>query len=208
MKFNQLGRSMVEMLGVLAIIGVLSVGALSGYSTAMNKYQLNKYTQQTSEIIATVISTISDKYYTISSSQTDVAELLFKLNALPDGAIYKGNTDIATSLETTISLGIRPSEVFLYILISYNKNSTSVDACAATLKILQEYAHHTNNLNDIFIQNPMNYYYRSGKCTSTVTKCLTTMTFTDMMNACKTQFDAYVNGSGVFHLWATFDITK
>ena len=31
------GRSMVEMLGVLAIIGVLSVGAIAGYSKAMMK---------------------------------------------------------------------------------------------------------------------------------------------------------------------------
>ena len=31
MKNNQSGRSMVEMLGVLAIIGVLSAGGLAGY---------------------------------------------------------------------------------------------------------------------------------------------------------------------------------
>lgn len=29
------GRSMIEMLGVLAIIGVLSVGGIAGYSKAM-----------------------------------------------------------------------------------------------------------------------------------------------------------------------------
>ena len=40
------GRSMVEMLGVLAIIGVLSIGAISGYSKAMLKYKLNKQTEQ------------------------------------------------------------------------------------------------------------------------------------------------------------------
>ena len=34
------GRSMVEMLGVLAIIGILSVGAITGYSKAMMKYKL------------------------------------------------------------------------------------------------------------------------------------------------------------------------
>ena len=33
------GRSMVEMLGVLAIIGVLSVGGIAGYTTAMNKHR-------------------------------------------------------------------------------------------------------------------------------------------------------------------------
>ena len=39
------GRSMVEMLGVLAIIGVLSVGAIAGYSKAMMKYKLNKHAE-------------------------------------------------------------------------------------------------------------------------------------------------------------------
>ena len=45
------GRSMVEMLGVLAIIGVLSVGAMSGYAKAMLKYKLNKQTEQLNSIL-------------------------------------------------------------------------------------------------------------------------------------------------------------
>ena len=36
-KEEQNGRSMIEMLGVLAIIGVLSVGGIAGYSKAMMK---------------------------------------------------------------------------------------------------------------------------------------------------------------------------
>lgn len=36
------GRSMIEMLGVLAIIGVLSVGGIAGYSKAMEKFKANK----------------------------------------------------------------------------------------------------------------------------------------------------------------------
>ncbi len=40
-KINELGRSMVEMLGVLAIIGVLSIGGIVGYSFAMAKYRAN-----------------------------------------------------------------------------------------------------------------------------------------------------------------------
>ena len=39
---GQSGRSMVEMLGVLAIVGVLSVGAIGGYSYAMNKHRTNE----------------------------------------------------------------------------------------------------------------------------------------------------------------------
>lgn len=42
MKQEQNGRSMIEMLGVLAIIGVLSVGGIAGYSKAMMKFKINK----------------------------------------------------------------------------------------------------------------------------------------------------------------------
>ena len=38
---SQSGRSMVEMLGVLAIIGVLSVGGIAGYSHAMRRHRAN-----------------------------------------------------------------------------------------------------------------------------------------------------------------------
>ena len=36
------GRSMTEMLGTLAIIGVLSIGGIAGYSYGMDKYRCNK----------------------------------------------------------------------------------------------------------------------------------------------------------------------
>lgn len=51
---NESGRSMVEMLGVLAIIGVLSVGGIAGYSKAMNKYKINKTTDQVSMLVANI----------------------------------------------------------------------------------------------------------------------------------------------------------
>lgn len=42
MKKIESGRSMVEMLGVLAIIGVLSIGGIAGYTMAMNRYRANE----------------------------------------------------------------------------------------------------------------------------------------------------------------------
>ena len=39
---NESGRSMVEMLGTLAIIGVLSIGGIVGYSYGMDKYRANQ----------------------------------------------------------------------------------------------------------------------------------------------------------------------
>ena len=41
MRNNESGRSMVEMLGVLAVIGVLSIGGIAGYTYAMNRLKAN-----------------------------------------------------------------------------------------------------------------------------------------------------------------------
>jgi type II secretory pathway pseudopilin PulG len=48
----QYGRSMIEMLGVLAIIGVLSVGGIAGYTKAMMKVKTNKTVDLISQIVA------------------------------------------------------------------------------------------------------------------------------------------------------------
>ena len=59
-KINEQGRSMVEMLGVLAIIGVLSVGGISAYSTAMKKYKANELmaaTMQEAVLISAQLAT-------------------------------------------------------------------------------------------------------------------------------------------------------
>ena len=46
------GRSMIEMLGVLAIIAVLTVGGIAGYSKAMKKYQANKVVGEIIQVLA------------------------------------------------------------------------------------------------------------------------------------------------------------
>ena len=51
---EQSGRSMIEMLGVLAIIGVLSVGGIAGYSKAMNKFKTNKVADNVSMLVANI----------------------------------------------------------------------------------------------------------------------------------------------------------
>ncbi|MBO4644674.1 MAG: hypothetical protein J5716_08735, partial [Alphaproteobacteria bacterium] len=61
------GRSMIEMLGVLAIIGVLSVGGIAGYSQAMSKFKVSKTTDQ----IQTMVTNIR----TLFSSQKNYAGL-------------------------------------------------------------------------------------------------------------------------------------
>lgn len=45
---------MVEMLGVLAIVGVLSVGGIAGYSQAMSKFKVTKAMDQVQTIITNI----------------------------------------------------------------------------------------------------------------------------------------------------------
>lgn len=54
MRVNEQGRSMIEMLGVLAIVGVLSVGGIAGYSKAMAKFKTNKVIDQINTISTNV----------------------------------------------------------------------------------------------------------------------------------------------------------
>ena len=66
-KTNENGRSMIEMLGVLAIIGVLSVGGIAGYSKAMNKFKTNKVADNVSMLVANI--------KTLYAQQNSYAEL-------------------------------------------------------------------------------------------------------------------------------------
>lgn len=53
---TQKGRSMIEMLGVLAIIGVLSVGGIQGFSKAMDTHKVN----QTIDNVASIVTNVKN----------------------------------------------------------------------------------------------------------------------------------------------------
>ena len=85
------GRSMVEMLGVLAIIGVLSVGAIAGYSKAMNKYKLNKQTEQISSILDYVNIHMGEFKRSKTSISANMIPILTKLNIIPKEMIRENS---------------------------------------------------------------------------------------------------------------------
>ena len=66
-KFAEYGRSMVEILGVLAVIGVLSVGGIMGYRYAMEKYRSN-------DIVYEVNLRATDVWALVSRDGTAVSE--------------------------------------------------------------------------------------------------------------------------------------
>ena len=81
MNVTQTGRSMVEMLGTLAIIGVLSVGGIAGYSKAMFKYKLNKHAEQMNMIFNSIIK--HSKSFSNMASNGSVTKYFIALNEIP-----------------------------------------------------------------------------------------------------------------------------
>ena len=82
---NPLGRSMIEMLGVLAIIGVLSVGGIAGYSKAMEKFKVNKAIEEYSYLIYGLLEHLDEiqKISQPTSDKYDITELIDALQLVP-----------------------------------------------------------------------------------------------------------------------------
>ncbi len=86
---NEKGRSMVEMLGVLAIIGVLSAGGLAGYSKAMFKHKLNNTIDQ----ITMIVTNIRTLYGTQGNYEGLSNEMAIKAGAIPSSMYTAGDTN-------------------------------------------------------------------------------------------------------------------
>ena len=83
------GRSMIEMLGVLAIVGVLSVGGIAGYSKAMEKFKINKTIEQVAQI-ATNIRTLYAQQKDFSGLNNTTA---IQMGVVPDEMSTSGGTE-------------------------------------------------------------------------------------------------------------------
>ncbi len=101
---NESGRSMVEMLGVLAIIGVLSVGGIAGYTTAMRSHRANEIVNACSllYVVANTKNESDDVTYesAFGSLPTGISELKYN-----KGTITAKITDAAVCTEVKNKLG-------------------------------------------------------------------------------------------------------
>ena len=87
------GRSMIEMLGVLAIIGVLSVGGIAGYSKAMTKFKTNKVADNVAMIV-TNIRTLYAQQTTYEGLNNTTA---VQMGVVPDELVTKASDGTLTN---------------------------------------------------------------------------------------------------------------
>ena len=120
-KHNQSGRSMIEMLGVLAIVGVLSAGGIAGYSMAMQSYKTNELIEKMHVIQTRVRTLYKNGNYTGLSNTTIINSGKLKAKDLENP--FGGNLYVARSGFGSDSFHIDaqniPSEACVAIVQSY-----------------------------------------------------------------------------------------
>ena len=139
--FSQSGRSMIEMLGVLAIIGVLSVGGIAGYSKAMEKFKVNKWVDDVVTLIANLNTTYANSKNFTEIHEKNLTDFFEELNIIPENMLDEQNRDIfGNELQISSHIPSRSefgSRFFLYFWTL--PNNDSVDECKALFDIAAQY---------------------------------------------------------------------
>ena len=187
------GRSMVEMLGVLAIVGVLSVGAIAGYSKAMMKYRLNKTTDIATQLFATTFTKFAHDFSSLSADEYGSAYLtpiMLKAGWVPDGLKPKEN--VPSELLDPFGNGVwifRQTDRRIGIGWGFKKSQQEL--CYNFLTLSKSWA---ENLSSVTIDHSASpdgsvqrkeygTFYGNSKCVKGV-KCLADITIADMDRVC------------------------
>ena len=91
------GRSMVEMLGVLAVVGVLSVGAIAGYNYAMRSHRANEMINAVSTLYTTGLSQKGGD----GTGELDYVTTVGELPAGAKGLAYNDDTTVTLDIADT-----------------------------------------------------------------------------------------------------------
>lgn len=106
MRYVSSGRSMVEMIGVLSIMAILSVGGLTGYTKMMSQYKINKSIEQITNMASRIsaIGSQSSSYNGLSNQSA------VKFNAIPSEVVIGNGTNLKNPFGGAVR--ISPSSMF------------------------------------------------------------------------------------------------
>ena len=196
---NCVGRSMIEMLGVLAIISVLSVGGIAGYSKAMEKWKINKTVEGYSYLITGLLEYIDDFRPLQHDNGTEnddfryyLGNVIQGLNLVPEG--WKVNSSgVFDTLGNYIAVFTRREKIVFDIHLgtteNVNQSTASMDfsdkICFELLNTAFQPLH--SMLYKVFIFKSKTgsiSYYGDGYCAANQ-KCLRTLTMPEMKQVCQ-----------------------
>ena len=107
---NERGRSMVEILGVLAIIAVLTVGGIIGYTYAMDYYRENETLDQyTKTIVGAMTGRILENY---GPEAEDIGPIEVPLAEIISGVKQKDDWTFETTTGSDVWVEVNNSQSF------------------------------------------------------------------------------------------------
>ena len=193
---NSFGRSMIEMLGVLAIIGVLSVGGIAGYFKAMEKFKLNKAIGEYSYLIYGMLENLEE----IRKSKEEngnsailLREVVFAKNLVPDTwKSEEGNarTGMMDPYGNYVRVFSRNSRLVFDVYIGNIKNnesgqlvsdSFSPQFCFALMQDIVVPLHEI--INYVWFTGNSTNYYGDRYCGSN-SKCISALSLNDLNRLC------------------------
>lgn len=180
------GRSMIEMLGVLAIIGVLSVGAIAGYQKAMMKHKLNKQAGQLTQLIGGALQYSKSFEF---SSNTNLIPYLIKLNIVPEEMVTSQvNIGLFDVFGTRIAISYntdKNTHMFFYLDL---QEHLAYEICRNIITIAKNFSSELNyagSWSDYGTSESLSFiYYGQQTCTSGK-KCLKDLTLDDIGTLCQ-----------------------
>lgn len=189
------GRSMIEMLGVLAIIAVLTVGGIAGYSKAMEKWKINKTLEGYSFLTQGLIEHIDNLRVLQPTDNTRkhyLLETIKGLNLIPEGWSIQ-NQILTDTTGSTVTVFTRNNHLVYDIELGTHSfdGSNNIKSDNFSVKLCREFISNFaqplhSSLQYIWIftnQGKNKYYYGDSSCTND-NKCLINMTLSDIQNAC------------------------
>ena len=197
---SNIGRSMVEMLGVLAIIGVLSAGGLAGYNKAMTQHKLNKNAEEIGYLLSVAIYN-NDK---LKDASGNLLPELQALGALKeniqideDGVHFRDTLQNVSWFEHISSGGTA-------YCVQLPQSDFSVKVCQNYINVFKSFA---DDLDAVEVmnaagQNRIRNTWTNKKYGSS--KNLDAITNADIINLCQ----SFCGGSEVCILYAFWDWPK
>ena len=193
-KVVQLGRSMIEMLGVLAIIAVLSVGGIAGYSKAMEMWKINKTVEGYSYLTQGLMEHI-DKLRILQPNNDGtkyyLGDTIKELNLVPEGWSLQSGRLFTTSGSVATVFSRNNRLVYDVELGNHHYDDNIIISDSFSTKLCQELMnkfakplHSSLQYAWIFkTQSTVEYYYGDSLC-SNRNNCIINMTLSDIQNAC------------------------
>ena len=199
---KQSGRSMIEMLGVLAIIGVLTVGSITGYSRAMRRHLLNKQREQ----ISYILSAIETHHDMININTPNLPEhftsVLKTFGWIPEEMIKDDSGYISDTFKNKIGFYKWPSYMGLEVSL---QTPNTYEQCTNLYQVMKQYhaflwSTSVAKKNDGSYKYGNNIYYGDQYCTGN-SKCIRNLTPANISQLCQVCNDTEDNHCVLYIFW-------